>query len=180
MLCPITESFIFRILGFLSPVVAPGLVLCAGPYCLARTLGCCTHAGPLIIQKGHCLTLDNSTAILYLHNQNGTASLSLSRLACHNFNLADKHSITLAPAYMPTHPNVKADHLSQDWLVPKWNQLPHIAWATFHAGGLPEVDVQASSHTNQFQPYFTLEPWKAPYLWEPWACMLSTTPGHIR
>ena len=36
----------------------------------------------------------------------------LSRLACHILSLADKHGITLLPAYIPTHLNVEADFLS--------------------------------------------------------------------
>ena len=51
--------------------------------------------------------LDSKTAKAYLFNQGGTASL-LSRLACHILNLADKHGITLIPAYILTHLNVEA------------------------------------------------------------------------
>ena len=46
------------------------------------------------------LHLDNSTTKAYLCNQGGT-SLFLSRLACHTFNLADKHGITLIQCTCP-------------------------------------------------------------------------------
>ena len=41
------------------------------------------------------LHLDNNTTKVYLCNQSGTVSLSLSRLVHHILNLADKHGITL-------------------------------------------------------------------------------------
>ena len=62
------------------------------------------------------LHLDNSTAKAYLCNQSGTVSPFLSRLT-------NKHGITLLPAYIPTHLNVEADYLSQDWLLPEWHLL---------------------------------------------------------
>ena len=55
------------------------------------------------------LHLDSGTAKAYLCNQGGTASLFLSRVACHVLNLA-YNGITLIPAYNLTHLNVKADH----------------------------------------------------------------------
>ena len=70
------------------------------------------------------LHLDNSTAKAYLCNQGGTVSPFLSRLACRILSLTDKHGITLLPAYIPTHLNVEADFLSQDWLLPEWHLLP--------------------------------------------------------
>ena len=63
------------------------------------------------------LHLDNRTAKAYLCNQGGTASPFLSRLACWILSMTDKHGITLLPAYIPTHLNVEADFLSQDWLL---------------------------------------------------------------
>ena len=71
-------------------------------------------------------------------------------------DLANKHGITLIPAYIPTHQNVEAEYLFWGWLVPKWHLLPHIAQAAFHLWGL-EVDLMASSHANQYQHYYTLE-----------------------
>ena len=62
------------------------------------------------------LHLDNRTAKAYLCIQGGTVSTFLSRLACWILSLTDKHGFTLIPAYIPTHLNVKADYLSQDWL----------------------------------------------------------------
>ena len=67
------------------------------------------------------LHLDNSTTKAYLCNQGGTVSPFLSRLACQILSLTNKHGITLLPAYIPTHLNVEADFLSQDWLFPKWH-----------------------------------------------------------
>ena len=103
------------------------------------------------------LHLDNSTVKVYLCNQGGTVSPFLSRLACQILSLTNKHGITLLPAYIPTHLNVEADYLSQDWLLLEWHLLPQVAQTAFHLWGLPEVDLLASSHSAQCQQYFTLE-----------------------
>ena len=95
------------------------------------------------------LHLDNSMAKAYLCNQGGTVSPFLSRLACQILSLTDKQSITLIPAYIPTHLNVDANYLSQGQLHPKWNLLPQVDQAAFHLWGLPEVDLLASSCTHQ-------------------------------
>ena len=101
--------------------------------------------------------LDNSTTKVYLCNQGGTVSPSSSRLACWILNLTNKHGITLIPAYIPTHLNVEADYLSQDWMLLEWHLLPKVAQVAFHLWGLPEVDLLASSHSTQCQYYYTLE-----------------------
>ena len=101
------------------------------------------------------LHLDNSTAKAYLCNQGGTVSPFLSRLACQILSLTDKYGITLLPVYIPTHLNVEADYLSQNWLLPEWHLLPQVALCLW---GLPEVDLLASSHSTKCQHYFTLEP----------------------
>ena len=104
------------------------------------------------------LHLDNSTAKAYLHNQGGTVSPFLSRLACQILSLTNKHGITLIPAYIPTHLNVEAGYLPEDQLLPEWHLLPWVAHhAAFCLWGLPEVDLLASSHSTQCQHYFTLE-----------------------
>ena len=103
------------------------------------------------------LHLDNSTAKVYPCNQGGTVSPFLSRLACRILSLTYKHGITLLPAYIPTHLNVEADFLSQDWLLLDWHLLPQVAQAAFHLWDLPEVDLLAFSHSTQCQHYFTLE-----------------------
>ena len=100
------------------------------------------------------LHLDNSTAKAYLCYQGGTVSPFLSRLACQILSLTDKHGITLLPAYIPTHINVKANYLSQDWLLLEWHCLPQVAFCLW---GLPEVDLLASSCSTQCQHYLTLE-----------------------
>ena len=73
------------------------------------------------------LHLESSTAKVYLCNQGGTVSPFLSRLACWILSLTDKHGITLLPAYIPTHLNVEADCLSQDWLLLEWHLFPQVA-----------------------------------------------------
>ena len=103
------------------------------------------------------LHVDNSTAKTYLCYQGGTVSPFLSRLACWILSLTNKHGITLLPAYIPTHLNVEADFLSQDWLLPEWHLLPQVAQAAFYLWGLPEMDLLASSRSTQCQHYFTLE-----------------------
>ena len=108
------------------------------------------------------LHLDNGTAKAYLCNQGGTVAPFLSRLACQILSLTEKHGITLIPAYIPTHLNVKADYLSQEQLLLEWDLLPQVAHAAFHLWGIPEVDLLASSHSAQCQHYFTSEtplPW---------------------
>ena len=103
------------------------------------------------------LHFDNSTANAYLGNQCGTPSLFLSWLAYHILNLANKHGITLIPIHTPIHLNVKANYLSQGRLVPEWHLLPQIAQEAFKLWGQPEVDLLASSCTNQCQHYYTFE-----------------------
>ena len=59
----------------------------------------------------------------------------LSLLAFQILSLTNKHGITLIPAYIPTHLNVEADFISQDWLLPEWHLLPQGAHAVFHLWG---------------------------------------------
>ena len=103
------------------------------------------------------LHLENSMAKAYLCNQGGTVSSFLSRLACQILSLTNKYSITLIPAYIPTHLYVEADYLSQDQMLLEWHLLPQVAHAAFHLWGLPEVDLLASAHSTQCQHYYTLE-----------------------
>ena len=104
------------------------------------------------------LHLDNSTAKAYLCIQDETVSAFLSRLACQILSLTNKHAVTLIPAYIPTHLNVKADYLSQGCILPEWHLLPQVAQAAYQLWHLPEVDLLASSLTTQCQHYYTLEP----------------------
>ena len=71
--------------------------------------------------------------------------------------MADKHGITLIPAYIHTHLNLKADHQSKERFVPEWYFLPCIVQVAFQLWGKPSVDLLASSGTNQCQLYYTLE-----------------------
>ena len=105
--------------------------------------------------KVDALHLDNSTAMAYRCNQGGTVSSIISRLACHNLSLTDNHHLNLIPAYIPTHLNVEANYLSRGQLLPDWHILHHIAQIAFHLWGLPEVNLLASSHTTQYQHYYT-------------------------
>ena len=103
------------------------------------------------------LHLDNITAKVYQCNQGGTVSPVLSRLACQILCLTDKHSITLIPAYLPTHLNVEANYLSWDQMLLEWHLLPQVAQAAVHLWGLPEVNLLVSSCSTQCQHYYTLE-----------------------
>ena len=100
--------------------------------------------------------MDSSTAKPYV-NEGGTAYFSLSRLACHILNHADKHVMTLIPAYILTNLIVEANNLSWGTLVPEWNLLLYLAQATFQLYGQQEVALLSSSHTYQCQHYHTLE-----------------------
>ena len=71
------------------------------------------------------LHLDNSIAKAYLCNHGGTLSPFLSRLVCQILSLINKDSITLIPAYIPTHLNVEANYLSCSQLLLEWHLLPH-------------------------------------------------------
>ena len=75
--------------------------------------------------------LDNNSAKAYLCNQGSTASLFLSRLGCHILNKANKHGITLIPAYILTHISMEADFFSWGLLVPEWHLLSCVVWAAF-------------------------------------------------
>ena len=127
----------------LQELQAVAILLCRMVLCLS---------GKVVV-----LHLDNSTAKAYLCNQDGTVSPFLSRLACWILSLTDKHGITLLPVYIPTHLNVEADYLSQDWLLLEWHLLPQVAKAAFCLLRLAEGDLLALSHSTQCQHYFTLE-----------------------
>ena len=84
------------------------------------------------------LHFKNSPAEAYLCNKGGTASIFLSRLVCHILNMANKHCITLVPAYITTHLNVVEEYLVWGKLVPEWQLLlPHIAQAAFQLWSQP-------------------------------------------
>ena len=72
-------------------------------------------------------------------------------------SLTNKHGITLILAYIPTHLNVEASYLSWAQILSEWNLLPQVTQAAFHLWGLPEVDLQTSAHSSQWQRYNTLE-----------------------
>ena len=127
----------------LQELQAIAMMLCRMAFCLSG--------------KVVALHLDNSTANVFLCNQGGTVSPFLSRLAFQILSLADNHSITVIPVYIPTHLNMEANYLSQDQMLLEWHPLPQMAQAAFCLWGLPEVDLLASSHTTQCQHYYTLE-----------------------
>ena len=56
---------------------------------------------------------------------------------------------------IPTHLNVKADHLLWGRDIIEWHLPPAIAYAVFHLWGQLEVDLLVSSHTNDCQHYYT-------------------------
>ena len=99
--------------------------------------------------------LDKSMLKL-IYNQGCTVFLFPSKLPCCIVNLARKHGIPLIPAYILTHLNVKANCLSQGGLLPEWHFLPHIVQVAFQQWGQLQVDLLASSYTNQCQCYCTL------------------------
>ena len=61
--------------------------------------------------KAVALHQDSTAANANLYNQGGTVYPFLSRVAGCMLNLADKHSITLIQAYVPTHLNPEADYI---------------------------------------------------------------------
>ena len=127
----------------LQELHAIAMMLCIMAFCLSG--------------KVVALHLDNSMAKDYLCNQGGTVSPFLSKLVCQILSLIDKHGITLIQASIPTHLNVEANYLSQDWMLPEWHLLPQVVQVAFHLCGLLEVDLVASSHITQCQHYYTLE-----------------------
>ena len=158
---PLIGPFIFRDLGYLYWLVVPGQVLCIGLILPWQELKAVAMMLPRMAShlsgKVVALHLNNSTAKAYLCNQGGKVSPFPSRLACWILSLTDKHGITLISAYIPTHLNVEAEYLSQDQLLLEWHLLPQGAHAAFCLCSLPMVDLMASSHSSQYQHYFTLE-----------------------
>ena len=67
---------------------------------------------------------------------------------CQILSLTDNHSITLIPAYIPTHLNMEVDYLSWGQMLSEWHVLPQVAQAAFHLRGLPEVDLMAPRLLN--------------------------------
>ena len=52
---------------------------------------------------------------------------------------------------------MEADYHSEGWLVLKWHLQTNTAQAAFHLQGQPELDLLASSCTNQYQHFYILE-----------------------
>ena len=98
MLYPMIGPFIFKALGFPSPVVAPGLVLCTRHLLSCRNSwlqhSCCIKWTFTCLVRCFALHLDSCMSRTYLCNQGGTASHFHSRLECHILNLAVKYGIT--------------------------------------------------------------------------------------
>ena len=72
-----------------------------------------------LLGKFFVLHLDSCTVKAYVCNQGSTVSPFLSVTGGQILSLTDMHGITLIPAYIPTHLNVEADYLSQEWLCPE-------------------------------------------------------------
>ena len=154
--CLIIGPFIFRVLEFPSPGVAPGLGLCTGCILLckiSKLLHSCCVNWPFGYPVRWLTYIWTKVLLMlkYLCNQAGTASLFLFRLAECSLTLANKHGITLIPAYIHTHINAEANYLSWSQLVPEWHQFPHKAQSSFHLWGEPEVNLLTPSCTNQCQ-----------------------------
>ena len=135
----------------LQELQAVAIMLCRMAFCLSG--------------KVVALHLDNSTAKAYLCNQGGTLSPFLSRLAFWLLSLTDKHVITLIPAYIPTHLNVEADYLSQDWLLPVWHLLLRWLRQLFTFGAFHRWTYW---HLLILLNASTISLWKLHYLWGPW------------
>ena len=112
MLHPSMDLFISRVLGFLYPVLEPSQVLCTRfilPCMNSRLLHSCCIEWPSI-NYGKVVPhiwIIVVPSLIYLISS--VEHLFFSRLACHIFNLANKHHITLIPAYIHLHLNVKTD-----------------------------------------------------------------------
>ena len=111
------------------------------------------------------LHLDNNTAKAYLYNQGITISSFLSKLGFHILILADNYGITLIPAYICTHLNVKADYLSEGRLIPEWHLLPCIVQVVFQLG----INWRWTSwHPHILINASIIALWITLYLWESW------------
>ena len=108
----------------------------------------------LLSGKVVALLLNSNTAKACLFTQDVTVCLLLSRLVCSILNMANKHGITLFPAYIHTHVNVDPDYLFWRRLVLEWYLLPHMGQVVSQLWGHLEV---ACSYTNQCQHYYPLE-----------------------
>ena len=154
---PLIGPLIFRDLVYLYWLVDPGQVLLCRAHIASQELQAIAmmlHSMAFHLPgKMVALHLDSITAKAYLCNKGGTVSPFLSRLACWILSLTNKYSITLIPAYIPTHLNVKANY----WMLPEWHLLPQVAQLAFQPWGLPVVDLLASSLTTQCLHYYTLE-----------------------
>ena len=128
----------------LFPLIVSGLPLSvgrswSGSMCRAHVASQELHAVSMMLDrmafylcgKVVAFHLDNSTSKAYLCNQGDILSPFLSRLACQILSLTGKHSITLIPAYIPTHLNVESDYLSWGWLLPQWHLLSQMAQVAF-------------------------------------------------
>ena len=91
--------------------------------------------------------------------------LFFSRKTCSILHLAEKHSMTLIPAYIPTYLNVEADFVSQGKVVPRLHLLLHIAWTAFQLLGQQE-SICWHPHVPINVTFITF--WNTHYLKEPW------------
>ena len=100
-----------------------------------------------LCKRGLCQGLMVSLCLKRPHLESGTETYPggkkcavysvffFSRLACQILSLANKHSITLIPAYIPTHLNVEADYLSCGQLLLEWHLLPQYSSSRFSSLG---------------------------------------------
>ena len=158
---PVIRTSTFRVLSYLCPCNG----FWSGSMCRAHIAFQEHQAVALILcimsfqisDKLVALQFYNRSAKTYLCNQGGTVSHFASKLASYILNMAEKHGITLIPVYIRTHLNVEANYLSLGKLVPEWPLAPCMVQAVFQLWGQLEVDLLASSCTNQCQLYYTLE-----------------------
>ena len=131
---PVIGHSIFKVLDCHYQLMDPGLgSMCRAHIALQELQAVVMLLHRMAFQltcKVVALHLDKNTAKAHLWYQGGTVSPFLSRLACQLLNLTEKHSITLIPAYIPTH--LCGGQLSVTGLVAsEWHLLPHIAQVAF-------------------------------------------------
>ena len=111
--------------------------------------------------KGLCVLVlvDNTTAVAYLRNQDGTRSRSLSKLSRRILLLAHSLQITLVPRHITGQLNVLADLASRvDQVVPsEWALTSEaFSWVVRQSPwGPPEVDLFANANNHRLEMYMS-------------------------
>ena len=101
--------------------------------------------------------VDNTTALAYVRNEGGTKDWPLCQKVIHLLLWCHPLNITIVPKYVPSQENIVADRGSRFLQVEDWFLLPRVTRRIFQLWGTPQVDLMATSQSNQVPAYFAFD-----------------------